>query len=221
MGFPLPLGIVERPTCYSIQKNLQPNSLNSADLFGFWKTLCQEGELHFHGHLPQCLQALDSVQCNLKAESCRSPVWWLVSASSRGWMLGPWTFGPARSSPPGLRSTRRRCAFSSPACQRLLPGQASVMASEAALLLEAVDFAARKHRWQRRKDPEETPYINHPIGGHDAPGARVLGCWGWGTRLGMGGMPGPVPGAAHAWPEASLPSCLLIAHCALQGWPGS
>ncbi|XP_027707319.1 guanosine-3',5'-bis(diphosphate) 3'-pyrophosphohydrolase MESH1 [Vombatus ursinus] len=38
------------------------------------------------------------------------------------------------------------------------------MNSDAALLLEAADFAARKHRKQRRKDPEETPYINHPIG---------------------------------------------------------
>ncbi|XP_051837070.1 guanosine-3',5'-bis(diphosphate) 3'-pyrophosphohydrolase MESH1-like isoform X3 [Antechinus flavipes] len=38
------------------------------------------------------------------------------------------------------------------------------MSSDAALLLEAADFAARKHRTQRRKDPEETPYINHPIG---------------------------------------------------------
>ncbi|XP_004617637.1 guanosine-3',5'-bis(diphosphate) 3'-pyrophosphohydrolase MESH1 [Sorex araneus] len=38
------------------------------------------------------------------------------------------------------------------------------MESEAARLLDAVDFAARKHRYQRRKDPEETPYINHPIG---------------------------------------------------------
>ncbi|XP_020821065.1 guanosine-3',5'-bis(diphosphate) 3'-pyrophosphohydrolase MESH1 [Phascolarctos cinereus] len=38
------------------------------------------------------------------------------------------------------------------------------MSSDAALLLEAADFAARKHREQRRKDPEETPYINHPIG---------------------------------------------------------
>ncbi|XP_045142276.1 guanosine-3',5'-bis(diphosphate) 3'-pyrophosphohydrolase MESH1 isoform X1 [Echinops telfairi] len=38
------------------------------------------------------------------------------------------------------------------------------MGSEAAQLLEAVDFAARKHRRQRRKDPEGTPYINHPIG---------------------------------------------------------
>ncbi|NXX69797.1 MESH1 pyrophosphohydrolase, partial [Spizella passerina] len=35
--------------------------------------------------------------------------------------------------------------------------------SEAARLLEAVDFAARKHKDQRRKDPEGTPYINHPI----------------------------------------------------------
>ncbi|KAM4826237.1 guanosine-3',5'-bis(diphosphate) 3'-pyrophosphohydrolase MESH1 [Thomomys bottae] len=38
------------------------------------------------------------------------------------------------------------------------------MASEAAQLLAAADFAARKHRQQRRKDPEGTPYINHPIG---------------------------------------------------------
>lgn len=27
----------------------------------------------------------------------------------------------------------------------------------------ALRFAARKHRQQRRKDPEQTPYINHPI----------------------------------------------------------
>ena len=32
------------------------------------------------------------------------------------------------------------------------------------MLLEAVDFAARKHRDQRRKDEHQTPYINHPIG---------------------------------------------------------
>ncbi|XP_059680093.1 guanosine-3',5'-bis(diphosphate) 3'-pyrophosphohydrolase MESH1 [Gavia stellata] len=38
------------------------------------------------------------------------------------------------------------------------------MGSEAALLLEAADFAARKHKEQRRKDPERTPFINHPIG---------------------------------------------------------
>ena len=30
--------------------------------------------------------------------------------------------------------------------------------------IKTVDFAARKHRDQRRKDPESTPYINHPIG---------------------------------------------------------
>ncbi|KAM6119559.1 guanosine-3',5'-bis(diphosphate) 3'-pyrophosphohydrolase MESH1 [Pterocles gutturalis] len=38
------------------------------------------------------------------------------------------------------------------------------MGSEAAALLEAADFAAAKHKEQRRKDPEGTPYINHPIG---------------------------------------------------------
>ena len=31
-------------------------------------------------------------------------------------------------------------------------------------MLEAIHFAATKHRDQRRKDPEKTPYINHPIG---------------------------------------------------------
>ncbi|KAJ0001828.1 hypothetical protein NQD34_001624 [Periophthalmus magnuspinnatus] len=36
--------------------------------------------------------------------------------------------------------------------------------SDAVLLLETVNFAAEKHRTQRRKDPEATPYINHPIG---------------------------------------------------------
>lgn len=27
-----------------------------------------------------------------------------------------------------------------------------------------VNFAAIKHKNQRRKDPDKTPYINHPIG---------------------------------------------------------
>lgn len=30
-------------------------------------------------------------------------------------------------------------------------------------LLEAIDFSAYKHRNQRRKNPKQTPYINHPI----------------------------------------------------------
>lgn len=32
------------------------------------------------------------------------------------------------------------------------------------LIMKATDFAARRHRFQRRKDPHQTPYINHPIG---------------------------------------------------------
>ena len=31
-------------------------------------------------------------------------------------------------------------------------------------LVAATDFAARKHKDQRRKDSDKTPYINHPIG---------------------------------------------------------
>ena len=36
--------------------------------------------------------------------------------------------------------------------------------SSLADLLKAADFAAKKHRDQRRKDLEQSPYINHPIG---------------------------------------------------------
>src|SRR5947209_62116 len=32
------------------------------------------------------------------------------------------------------------------------------------LLIDTLDFAAKKHSFQRRKDPQATPYINHPIG---------------------------------------------------------
>ncbi len=32
-----------------------------------------------------------------------------------------------------------------------------------ALILKALAFAANKHRDQRRKDPDASPYINHPI----------------------------------------------------------
>ena len=31
------------------------------------------------------------------------------------------------------------------------------------LLIRALEFAARKHRMQRRKDEDASPYINHPI----------------------------------------------------------
>ena len=35
--------------------------------------------------------------------------------------------------------------------------------SDLALILEALEFSAEKHRSQRRKDVEASPYINHPI----------------------------------------------------------
>jgi guanosine-3',5'-bis(diphosphate) 3'-pyrophosphohydrolase len=38
-----------------------------------------------------------------------------------------------------------------------------VRADSQGLLLEAVAFAAEKHRHQRRKDAAASPYINHPI----------------------------------------------------------
>ncbi len=38
------------------------------------------------------------------------------------------------------------------------------MQQDTGLLLKTIDFAAKKHSTQKRKDPEGTPYINHPIG---------------------------------------------------------
>ncbi len=35
--------------------------------------------------------------------------------------------------------------------------------SDVATLLDAIHFAADKHRYQRRKDPDATPYINHSL----------------------------------------------------------
>lgn len=32
------------------------------------------------------------------------------------------------------------------------------------LVIRCVNFAAEKHRNQRRKDVDQTPYINHPLG---------------------------------------------------------
>ena len=36
-------------------------------------------------------------------------------------------------------------------------------ANDVALLVDAAAFAAGKHRNQRRKDAEASPYINHPL----------------------------------------------------------
>ena len=37
------------------------------------------------------------------------------------------------------------------------------MSYDIGLLIRALEFAARKHRMQRRKDEDASPYINHPI----------------------------------------------------------
>ena len=63
--------------------------------------------------------------------------------------------------------------------------------TEVAQLLEAADFAARKHQRQRRKDPEGTPYINHPIGGRSAGGATAVASRGWGPGRERGGRAAP------------------------------
>jgi guanosine-3',5'-bis(diphosphate) 3'-pyrophosphohydrolase len=45
--------------------------------------------------------------------------------------------------------------------QRIFLGKA--MSSDIALILKAANFAAIKHKNDKRKDADETPYINHPL----------------------------------------------------------
>lgn len=44
-----------------------------------------------------------------------------------------------------------------------MEGNASV-SFDVIKFMECTNFAAIKHQSQRRKDPDKTPYINHPIG---------------------------------------------------------
>src|SRR3954462_13528998 len=64
--------------------------------------------------------------------------------------------GTGRPSTSPIRRSRwaRRSSSSKASC---------IMKGELALLLKALAFAAHKHRDQRRKDAEASPYINHPI----------------------------------------------------------
>jgi len=43
------------------------------------------------------------------------------------------------------------------------PVESAVSGSDLSRLLHAISFAAAKHRNQRRKDKDASPYINHPI----------------------------------------------------------
>src|SRR5438067_9958795 len=70
------------------------------------------------------------------------------------------TFTPAPGTGRRSMSPTRR----SPSAPRSSSSKAScTMKGELALLLKALAFAAHKHRDQRRKDAEASPYINHPI----------------------------------------------------------
>src|SRR5258708_1203922 len=51
----------------------------------------------------------------------------------------------------------------SPSAQRCSSTKALSTVKDLPLLLKALAFAAHKHRDQRRKDAEASPYINHPI----------------------------------------------------------
>ena len=59
----------------------------------------------------------------------------------------------AGSSRPSGRDTRCSQCYSS----------SISLENDTPLLIRALEFAARKHRMQRRKDEDASPYINHPI----------------------------------------------------------
>src|SRR5438067_6150934 len=70
------------------------------------------------------------------------------------------TFTPA----PGIGRHSTSPTRRSPSAPRSSSSKAwCTMKGELALLLKALAFAAHKHRDQRRKDAEASPYINHPI----------------------------------------------------------
>jgi GTP diphosphokinase / guanosine-3',5'-bis(diphosphate) 3'-diphosphatase len=47
--------------------------------------------------------------------------------------------------------------------EKAMPESKNVEDKDVGLLLKALRFASEKHRHQRRKDKEKSPYINHPI----------------------------------------------------------
>src|SRR5437660_12828890 len=80
------------------------------------------------------------------------------------WSTSSTSMPPAGTGPPSMSPTRpsrwaRRSSSSKASC---------IVKGELALLLKALAFAAHKHRDQRRKDAEASPYINHPIALADA-----------------------------------------------------
>src|SRR6187402_3593810 len=58
-----------------------------------------------------------------------------------------------------------RACWSKPLPSHQPPAASHASSGEAGmpLILKALDFAALKHRDQRRKDAQASPYINHPI----------------------------------------------------------
>ncbi|MBS1990550.1 MAG: bifunctional (p)ppGpp synthetase/guanosine-3',5'-bis(diphosphate) 3'-pyrophosphohydrolase [Cyanobacteria bacterium SZAS LIN-2] len=50
-----------------------------------------------------------------------------------------------------------------PVAPELTDDSVTFSVADVGLLLRALRFASEKHRYQRRKDREKTPYINHPI----------------------------------------------------------
>jgi hypothetical protein len=76
-------------------------------------------------------------------------------AQVEGWILG--VGGEARDDERQPRSTRNKQR------QQRMPDFERFDAAALQTFVKALAFASRKHSQQRRKDAEESPYINHPI----------------------------------------------------------
>src|SRR5881628_2714203 len=81
--------------------------------------------------------------------ACASATWWIFSTCTPPGGTGRHSTLPTRRSRWARRSSSSMAS--------------GAMKGELALLLKALAFAAHKHRDQRRKDAQASPYINHPI----------------------------------------------------------
>src|ERR1051325_1616351 len=78
--------------------------------------------------------------------------------------MGRWSTSSTSTPPAGIGRHSTSPTRRSRLARRYSSSKAScTMKGELALLLKALAFAAHKHRDQRRKDAEASPYINHPI----------------------------------------------------------
>jgi GTP diphosphokinase / guanosine-3',5'-bis(diphosphate) 3'-diphosphatase len=84
-----------------------------------------------------------------------------AARGAAGTVAWPWWAGAGRRGGAGIRATIRKSRPDSP--PSALERDEMTDVERSGELLRALGFAAHKHRDQRRKDPEASPYVNHAI----------------------------------------------------------